>query len=74
MFFVERGETCEITLPLQREHDFTGSGYLKLHGKPIRIRHTIYATRKHTESMENYANVESKSKPESIIILENVKQ
>ena len=29
--FYEKGEICEIMLPLQREHDFTGSGHLKIH-------------------------------------------
>ena len=28
-YMFEKGETHEITLPLEREHDFTGSEHLK---------------------------------------------
>ena len=29
--FFKKDEKYEIKLPLGREHDFTGSGYLKMH-------------------------------------------
>ena len=41
--FFKKGEKYEIKLPLGREHDFTGSGYLTIHEKSIQKAYKIDA-------------------------------
>ena len=64
--FFKKNEKYEIMLPLQREHGFTGSGYLKIHEKSIQKTYKIDARKKHTKSMDNYAKIEAKWKPKFI--------
>ena len=39
----KKDEKYEIVLPLQREHGFTGSGYLKMHEKLIQKAYKVDA-------------------------------
>ena len=41
--FFKKDEKYEIKLPLGREHDFTGSGHLKMHEKSIQMTNKIDA-------------------------------
>ena len=66
----KKDEIYEIKLPLQREHGFTGSGYLKIHEKSIQKTYKIDARKSYAKSMENYAKMEAKWEP---ISLENMK-
>ena len=59
-FFFKKDEKYEIKLPLGREHDFTGSGYLKIHEKSIQKTYKIDARKSYAKSMENYAKMEAK--------------
>ena len=68
--FFKKDEKYEIKLPLGREHDFTGSGYLKMHEKSIQKTYKIDARKSYAKSMENDAKTEPKWRPES---LENLK-
>ena len=68
--FFKKDEKYEIMLPLQREHGFTGSGYLKIHEKSIQKTYKIDARKSYAKSMENYAKMEAKWRPRS---LENLK-
>ena len=45
---------CKIALPLQREHEFTRSGHLKMKIKSARNRHDINAKKNYAKSMENH--------------------
>ena len=65
-YFYKICEKCEITLPLEREHDFTGYEYPKLHPKTIRNAYKIDASKNCTESMENLNKMELKAEPKSI--------
>ena len=58
--FIQEDEKYEIKLPLEREHDFTGSGYLKIHEKSIQKTYKIDARKSHAKSMDNYAKMEAK--------------
>ena len=64
--FFKKVEKCEIKLPLQREHDFTGSGHLKLHVKSIQNRYKINASRSYAKRIENVAKMEPKREPISM--------
>ena len=44
-------EIDEIKLPLGREHDFTGSGYLKIHEKSIQKTYKIDARKSYAKSI-----------------------
>ena len=68
--FFKKNEKYEIKLPLRREPDFTGSGYLKIHEKSIQKTYKIDARKSYAKSMENYAKMEAKWRP---ISLENLK-
>ena len=68
--FFKKDEKYEIMLPLQREHGFTGSGYLKIHEKSIQKTYKIDARKSDAKSMENDAKMEAKWRP---ISLENLK-
>ena len=68
--FFKKDEKYEIKLPLGREHDFTGSGYLKIHEMPIQKTYKIDARKSYAKSMENDAKMEAKWRP---ISLENLK-
>ena len=68
--FFKKGEICKIMLPLQREHDFTGSGHLKIHEKSIQKTYKIDVRKSYAKSMENDAKMEAKWRP---ISLENLK-
>ena len=60
----------KIKLPLGREHDFTGSGYLKIHEKSIQKTYKIDARKNNAKSMEHDAKMEAKWRPRW---LENLK-
>ena len=57
--FFKKDEKYEIMLPLQREHGFTGSGYLKIHEKSIQKTYKIDARKSYAKSIE----IMPKSKP-----------
>ena len=57
--FFKKDEKYEIMLPLQREHGFTGSGYLKIHEKSIQKTYKIDARKSYAKSMENDAKMEA---------------
>ena len=61
--FFKKDEIYEIKPPLGREHDFTGSGHLKIHEKSIQKTYKIDARKSYAKSMENYAKMEAKWKP-----------
>ena len=63
--FSKKGEICEIVLPLQREHDFRGSGHLNMYEQSIENHHKINARKRHAKSMENDAKMEAKWRPKS---------
>ena len=50
----EKDEKCKIALPLQREHEFTRPGHLKMKIKSARNRHDINAKKNCAKSMENH--------------------
>ena len=64
--FFKKDEKYEIKLPLQREHGFTGSWYLKIHEKSIQKTYKIDARKSHAKNMENYAKMDAKWKPKFI--------
>ena len=64
--FFKKVEKCEITLPLQREHDFTGSRHLKLHIKSIQNRYKTNARKNYAKSIEQVAKMEQKREPKSM--------
>ena len=64
--FSKKVEKCEIKLPLQREHDFTGSGHLKMHVKSIQNRYKTNARKSYAKSIEQVAKMEQKREPESM--------
>ena len=66
----KKDEKYEIMLPLQREHGFTGSGYLKIHEKSIQKTYKIDARKSYAKNMENDTEMEAKWRPRS---LENLK-
>ena len=68
--FSKKDAKYEIKLPLGREHDFTGSGYLKMLEKSIQKTYKIDARKSYAKSMDNYAKMEAKWRPRS---LENLK-
>ena len=68
----KKNEKYEIELLLGREHDFKGSGYLKIHEKSIQKTYKIAARKKQAKSMENYFKMEAKWKPKFIKNLKNV--
>ena len=68
--FFTKYEKYEIKLPLGREHDFTGSGHLKIHEKSIYKAYKISARNNYAKSMNKYAKMEAKWRPGS---LENLK-
>ena len=47
--FFKKNEKYEIMLPLQREHGFTGSGYLKIHEKSIQKTYKIDARKSYAK-------------------------
>ena len=61
----KKNEKYEIKLPLGREHDFTGSGHLKMNEKSIQNTYKIDARKSCAKSMENDAKMEPKWKPKS---------
>ena len=63
--FSKKKEKYEIKLPLGREHDFTGSGHLKIHEKSIQKTYKIDARKSYAKSMRNNANTEAKWRPRS---------
>ena len=67
-FSFKKYEKYEIKLLLWREHDFTGSGHLKMHGKSIQEADKIAAGKRHAKNMENYAKMNPKWEPKSIKI------
>ena len=69
-YLFEKGDICEIKPPLGREHDFTGSGHLKIDEKSIQKTYKIDARKSYAKSMENDAKMEAKWRPRS---LENLK-
>ena len=56
----------EIELLLGREHDFTGSGHLKICEKSIKKTYKIDARKSHAKSIENYAKMDAKWKPKFV--------
>ena len=50
--FFKKDEIYEIKPPLGREHDFTGSGHLKIHEKSIQNAYKIDAWKNYAKSME----------------------
>ena len=65
--FVKKNEKYEIKLPLGQEHDFTGSGYLKIHEMTIPKTYKIDARKRYTKSMDNYIKMEPKWEPKLVI-------
>ena len=59
--FFKKDEKYEI-----KEHDFTGSGCLKIHEKSIQNAYKINARKSDAKSMENYAKMEAKGEPKSM--------
>ena len=49
----KKNEKYEIKLPLGREHDFTGSGHLKMFEKSIQKTYKINVRKHFAKSMEN---------------------
>ena len=68
--FIQKDEKYEIKLPLGREHDFTGSGCLKIHEKSIQKAYKIDARKSYAKSMKLYAEMDANWRP---ISLENLK-
>ena len=64
--FFKKYEKYEIKPPLRREHDFTGSGYQKMHENSILNRYKIDARKSFAKSMEMYAKIEAKWRPRSL--------
>ena len=59
--FFKKDEIYEIKPQLGREHDFTGSGHLKMHDKSIQNR----CQEKVSKNTENYAKIDPKWRPKS---------
>ena len=59
--FFKKDEIYEIKPPLGREHDFTGSGHLKMHDKSIQNR----CQEKVCKNTENDAKMDPKWRPKS---------
>ena len=55
--FFKKVAKCEITLALQREHDFTGSGHLKMHDKSIQNRCQEKVCKKYGKLYQNGAQM-----------------
>ena len=68
--FFKKEEKYEIKLPLEREHDFTGWGHLKMYEKSIQTTYKFHVRKSVAKSMENDAKMEPKWRPRS---LENLK-
>ena len=68
--FFKKEEKYEIKLPLEREHDFTGWGHLKMHEKSIQTTYKFHVRKSVAKSMENDAKMEPKWRSRS---LENLK-
>ena len=68
--FFKKEEKYEIKLSLEREHDFTGRGHLKMYEKSIQTTYKIHVRKNVAKSMENCAKMEPKWRPRS---LENLK-
>ena len=68
--FFKKDEKYEIKLLIGREHDFTGSGYLKMHEKSLQKTYKIDARKSYAKNMNKYAKMETKWRPKS---LENLK-
>ena len=66
--FSNKNEKYEIKLPLRREHDFTGSGYLKIHEKSTQKTYKIDARKSYAKSMENYAKMEPNGRQDRLKI------
>ena len=62
----KKNEKYEIELLLGREHDFTGSGHLKIYEKSIQKTYKIDARKSHAKTIENDAKMEAKWKPKFI--------
>ena len=57
--FFEKAEICEIMLPLQREHDFTGSGHLKY----MKSRYKMYTKSMLEKAMQKTWKIITKWRP-----------
>ena len=68
--FFKKDEKYEIKLPLGREHDFTGSGHLKMFEKSIQKTYKINVRKNFANSMGNDANMDPKW---TLISLEHLK-
>ena len=60
--FFKKEEKYEIKLPLEREHDFTGSEHLKLHDKSIQNAYRIDAPKSYVRGTETYTKMKPKWK------------
>ena len=64
--FFKKDEKYEIMLPLQREHGFTGPGYLKIHEKSIQKTYKLDPRKKTCKKCRKYfekrAKVEAKTR------------
>ena len=65
-YFFEKTEICEFVLPLQRGHDFRGSGHRKMHEQSTQNQHKINARKSFAKSMENDSKMDSKWRPTSL--------
>ena len=57
--FCKKNEKYEIKLPLGREHDFTGSGHLKMHDKLIQNRCQEKVCKKYGKLCQNGPQMEA---------------
>ena len=57
--FFKNDEIYEIKPPLGREHDFTGSGHLKMHDKSIQNRCQKKACKKYGQLCQNGPQMEA---------------
>ena len=67
-YFLEKDRKCKITLPLEREHDFTGSEHLELHEQSAQNTYRIDATRRHAKGMETNIKIKPKWERKSMEI------
>ena len=58
-YVFEKGGKCEILVPLEREHEFSGSGHLKLHDKSIQNRYQEKVCKKHGKLCQNGPQMEA---------------
>ena len=63
--FFKKEEKYEIKLPLEREHDFTGWGHLKMYEKSMQTTYKFHVRKSVAKSMENDAKMEPKWRPRS---------